>query len=252
MRATLNTRTPKLGLIVPSLNSVMEFEMQRMAGGTASIHTMRVSAHTTGTGTAVGTRENLLWMDDEAPCAALLLAHAKVDVICFGCTAGGVVKGGDAARAIIDAIEAAAGVPATVTSTASCDALRALGVTRVSVASPYERWQNDYLRGFLETSGIAVCAMDGFGAGGVAVGPHNAAAVTPRQVAALARAVDRPEAQAVFISCTNFHTLDVIEPLEHELGKPVLTATSASMWKMLRLARDGRDVPGGGKLFTLA
>ncbi len=251
----MNTRVPKLGLIVPSLNSVMEFEMQRMAGGTASIHTMRVSAHVTRTGTAVGTRENLLWMDDEAPRAAKLLAHAKVDVICFGCTAGGVVndagRGANADRAIIAAIEAAAGVPATVTSTASCDALRALGVTRVSVASPYEPWQNDYLRGFLETSGFEVCAIDGFGTSGVAVGPHNAAAVTPEQVAALVRAVNRPAAQAIFISCTNFHTLDIIEPLERELGKPVLTATSASMWKMLRLAGDARDVPGGGKLFRV-
>ncbi|MEQ1776076.1 MAG: aspartate/glutamate racemase family protein [Burkholderiales bacterium] len=245
-------RAPKLGLIVPSLNSVMEFEMQRMAGGTASIHTMRVSAHTTGTREAVGTRENLLWMDNEAPQAAKLLAHAKVDVICFGCTAGGVVKGAGADRAIIDAIEAAAGVPATVTSTASCDALRALGVTRVSVASPYEPWLNDYLRGFLEKSGFEVCAIDGFGAGsGGAVGPHNAAAVTPEQVAALARAVDRPAAQAIFISCTNFRTLEIIEPLERELGKPVLTATSASMWKMLRLARDERDMPGAGKLFKI-
>lgn len=251
----MNTRVPKLGLIVPSLNSVMEFEMQRMAGGTASIHTMRVSAHTTAAGAAVGTRENLLWMDDEAPRAAKLLAHAKVDVVCFGCTAGGVVKGGGAAQAIIDAIQTATGVPATVTSTASCDALRALGLTRVSVASPYEQWQNDYLRGFLEASGIEVRAIDGFGADdttGVAAGPHNAASVTPQQVASLARAVDRPEAQAVFISCTNFHTLDSIEPLEHELGKPVITATSASMWKMLRLAGDARKVPGGGKLFGVA
>ena len=39
--------------------SIMEFEMQRMAAGAMSIHTTRISAHTTGTRTAVGTRENL-------------------------------------------------------------------------------------------------------------------------------------------------------------------------------------------------
>lgn len=242
---------PKLGLIVPSLNSIMEFEMQRMAAGAMSIHTMRISAHTTGTRVAVGTRENLLWMDTQVAEAAKLLAHAKVDVIFFGCTAGGVVKGPGADQDIIRAITDATGTPGGTTIAATCDALRALGAAQVSVASPYEPWLNDHLRSFLEQSGFSVEAIEGFSASAkVAAGPQHADRVTPQQVADLAIAVDRPQAQAIFISCTNFRTLEIIEPLEQKLGKPVLTATSVSMWKMLRLAGDTRAITGGGELFS--
>lgn len=249
----MEARIPKLGLVVPSLNSVMEFEMQRMAAGAMSINTMRVSAHTTGTRAAVGTRENLLWMDSQVPAAALLLAHAKVDVIAFGCTAGGVVKGPGAEQEIIHAITAATGIPSTTTIAATCDALRALSAVRLSVASPYEPWLNDYLRTFFEKSGFTVLAIEGFSAGAQgAIGPQHADRVTPQQVADLAMAVDRPQAQAIFISCTNFRTLEVIEPLEQKLGKPILTATSVSMWKMLRLANDAHAIAGAGELFRKA
>ena len=60
--------------------------------------------------------------------------------------------------------------------------------------------------------------------------------------------MDRPEAQAIFISCSNFRTLEIIEPLEQTLGKPVVTSNSASVWKMLRRLGDRRDIPGGGRL----
>ncbi len=247
-----DARVPRLGLIVPSLNSVMEYEMQRMAAGAMSIHSMRVSAHTTGTREAVGTRENLLWMDSQVPAAATLLAHAGMDVIFFGCTAGGVVKGPGAEQEIIRGITAATGMPGGTTIAATCNALRALGAARVAVASPYEPWLNDHLRDFLERSGFTVTAIAGFSAaGGGAVGPQQAARVTPQQVADLAVAVDSAQAQAVFISCTNFRTLEIIEPLEQQLGKPVLTATSVSMWDMLRLAGQRTNIAGAGTLFRM-
>jgi maleate cis-trans isomerase len=61
--------------------------------------------------------------------------------------------------------------------------------------------------------------------------------------------VDRPDAQAIFVSCTDFRTLEIIESLEQKLGKPVISSNSASMWKMLRLLGDTRVVPGAGQLF---
>ena len=77
---------PKLGLIVPSWNTVMEYEVQRMARGEMSVHSMRIP-HT------ADTEEKLLWLGTQAPAAAGLLAHAKVNVICYGCAAGGFLKG---------------------------------------------------------------------------------------------------------------------------------------------------------------
>jgi maleate isomerase len=228
----------KLGLIVPSWNTVMEFEFQRMAIPAMSVHTMRIS-HT------ADTEENLLWMGTQVPAAAKLLAHAKVGVICYGCTAGGFLKGPGYDQQIIKDIEAATGTPGATTAAAVVDALRALGAQRVSVASPYEPWLNEKLQSYLKACGFEVLAIKGFGT-------QAHATCTPEQNAALVTEVDRPEAQAIFISCTNFRTLEIIEPLEDKLGKPVVTGNSASVWKMLRLMQDRRDLPGAGRLLREA
>lgn len=228
----------KLGLIVPSWNTVMEYEFQRMAVPSMSVHTMRIS-HT------ADTEENLTWMGTQVPAASKLLAHAKVDVICYGCTAGGFLKGPGYDQEIIQAIEAETGIPGATTAAAVVDALRALGVRRVSVASPYEPLLNERLQSYLKECGFEVLAIKGFGT-------QAHAGFTPEQNAALVVEVDRAETQAIFISCTNFRTLEIIEPLEVRLGKPVVTSTSASMWKMLRRVDDPRSVPGSGRLLREA
>lgn len=114
-----------------------------------------------------------------------------------------------------------------------------------SVASPYEPWLNEKLRVYLQQSGFEVMAIEG-------LGTQAHSTITPEQVAELVRGVDRPESQAIFISCTNFRTLEIIESLEQKLGKPVVTSNSASMWKMLRVIQDSRVIPGAGRLFREA
>ena len=65
---------------------------------------------------------------------------------------------------------------------------------------------------------------------------------------ALALEVVRPEADAVFISCSNFRTLDVIDAIERETGKPVVTSNQAAMWGTLRSVGERRAVSGAGRL----
>lgn len=228
----------KLGLIVPSWNTVMEYEVQRMAGERRSVHTMRI-AHT------ADTEENLLRLATQATDAARLLAHAKVDVICYGCTASGFLKGPQQDREIGAAIEAATGIPAATTSACVVDALRALGARRVSVATAYEPWLNERVRAYLEAAGFTVIAIEGFGT-------QQHAAIAPDRVATLAAKVNRAEAEALFVSCSNLRTLEIIEPVERSLGKPVVTSNQASMWKMLRLVGDRRDIVGVGRLLREA
>jgi maleate cis-trans isomerase len=209
-----------------------------MAGGAMSVHTARLP-HT------ADTEENLLWLGTQAPGAATLLSHAKVDVICYGCAAGGFLKGPVEDRALGSKIAEATGTPVAVSSSAVADALRALGAARVSLASPYAPWLNERLRQYLTAAGFEVLAMQG-------LNTQAHAAVTPERIEALVMEVDRPEAQAIFISCSNFPTLGLIESLERKLAKPVVASNQASMWKMLRLMGDRRALPGAGRLFREA
>ncbi|MBI4204269.1 MAG: aspartate/glutamate racemase family protein [Betaproteobacteria bacterium] len=234
----MGTWERKLGLIVPSWNTVMEYEVQRMAGTAMSVHSMRIP-HTGDT------EENLLRLATEAPAAAKLLAHAKVDVIGYGCTAGGFLKGPEGDRKVGAEIAAATGTPVATSAAAVADALRAVGAKRVGVASPYAAWLNERVRAYLEADGFEVVAIQG-------LGTEAHSTITLERVEALAAEVNRPEAQAIFISCSNFRTLEIIESLERRFGKPVVTSNASSMWKMLRLMGDRRAVPGAGRLFREA
>jgi len=228
----------KLGIIVPSWNTVMEREVQRMAGETMSVHSMRIS-HT------ADTEEKLLWLGTQAPAAAALLAHAKVNVICYGCAAGGFLKGPVEDRALGEKIQNDTGIPVAVSSAAVADALRAFGAKRISLASPYAPWLNERLRQYLTAAGFEVMAMQG-------LDTQNHSAVTNERIEALIAEVDRPQTQAIFVSCSNFPTLGIIESMERKLGKPVVASNQASMWKMLRLMGDARTIPGAGRLFREA
>jgi maleate isomerase len=234
----LETWDHKLGLIVPSWNTVMEYEVQHMAGGTMSVHAQRIS-HT------ADTEENLMRMGTQVPAAAQLLAHAKVGVICYGCTAGGFLKGPQYDRDMSARILADTGIPGATSASAVTDALNALGAARVSIATAYEPWLNEKVQQYLEAAGFTVLAIKGFGT-------QAHAAITPDRVAALAKEVARSEAQAIFISCSNLRTLEIIESLERDLGKPVVTSNQASLWRMLRLVGDKRAIPGAGRLFREA
>jgi maleate isomerase len=227
----------RIGFIVPSWNTVMEYETARMAPPGVSLHFARIS-HTSDA------EEVLLKMIDEVPHVAATLAHAKVDAICFGCTGGSFVRP-EADREIADRIREHTGIPAATTSAALVEALKAVGARRVVIASPYPVWLNERLAGLMKRNGLEVLAARG-------LGDDRPAKYLPQKAAELAREANVAEADAVFISCTNFRSLEIIEPLEAELGKPVISSNTSALWKMLRMVGLQMAVPGAGQLFTRA
>ncbi|MGP1677069.1 MAG: maleate cis-trans isomerase family protein [Burkholderiales bacterium] len=225
----------KLGIIVPSWNTVMDYELQRMGGEGVSIHSQRIRHN-------ADTEENLAWLSTQAPAAAQLLSHAKVNAICYGCTGSGFLKAPEADVEFASEMERSTGIPSVTSSAAIVQALRALRAKRISVASPYEPWLNEKLRLYLQAAGFEVVAMKG-----LATQAHGS--VTTNTVKALALEVLRPQTEAIFISCSNFRTLDIIEAVEREAGKPVVTSNQAAMWGTLRRIGEQRVVPGAGRLF---
>jgi len=236
----VDTWQQKIGLIVPSWNTVMEYETQRLAamGETgASVHAMRIE-HT------ADTEERLMGLSVQAPRAATLLAHAKVNVIGYGCTASGFLHTPAQDQALAQRITAQTGIPCATSSRAIVDGLRALGARKLSLASPYAPWLNERLKQYLTTDGFEVLAMQG-----LSTEAHST--ITRERILALVDEVVRPNTEAIFISCSNFRTLDIIDTVEQKYGKPVVTSNASMMWAMLRLMNDKREVPGAGRLFKL-
>ncbi|MFN8592147.1 MAG: hypothetical protein U0031_11875 [Thermomicrobiales bacterium] len=185
--------------------------------------------------------------DDRLERAAEMLTWVDVDAIVFACTTGSLVHGPGWDKTLVDRMERASGRRATTTTTAVLDGLRALGATTLAIATPYVEELNDRERIFLEASGYRVANIVGLQC------PTDAdiARLEPADALALAQQVDTPDADALFISCTNFDCLPVVESLEQRLGKPVITSNLAGGWAALRRIGIDDAVPGYGRLMTL-
>jgi len=227
----------RLGILVPSANIVMEPDMYRMIPAGVSAHFARVWI-------TEDTPEELEKMIEHVPRASVELSHALVDVYAFGCTSGSLVKGINYDQEIIARIVEQTGRPATTTATACIQAFKKLGIRRISLATPYETWLNEKEKRFFKGNGVEVLAMEGLGLPEA----EAIAAVDPGRIFRMARAVDRPEADAVFISCTDFRAAEAIHALEQDLKKPVLTSNQVTLWALLRMAGVRSPIRGYGQL----
>lgn len=223
----------KIGFMIPSWNTVMEYECWRLAPEGVSVHFTRIP-HTDDE------EETLLHMIQEVPHMAKMLADANLDAICFGCTGGSFVRPG-ADKEITDLIYERTGIPSTTTSSALVEAMHEMDITRIAIASPYPQWLNERLVSHLDNNGIETVAERG-------LNTECPAFLPPERSMELAREVDSRDADGIFISCTNFRSLEGVEVLEAELGKPVLTSNTTTMWHTLLKAGYDEPVLGGGRL----
>jgi maleate isomerase len=160
--------------------------------------------------------------------AASSLRAARPSSILYACTSGSFVGGLAGERALRECMQEAAQAPAVTTSGALLDALAAVGARTVAIGTPYDAEVTLRLERFLGVAGyqVAGCSYLGLQA--------DIARVDAATVRRLVTAADSPDADVVFVSCTNLRTFDLIAELERELGKPVLTANQVSLWAALR------------------
>ena len=68
----------------------------------------------------------------------------------------------------------------------------------------------------------------------LALEPLKFGSVTPAQWAKLAKDNDRPDADGIFLSCTNTTQIEAIADIEKQLGKPVVNSNQAVLWGCLK------------------
>ena len=139
-------------------------------------------------------------------------------------------------------------VDALSTAGSILKALGALGVDRIAMATPYTEETNEHEVKFLNDHHIEVVTHAGLGLNTTLDRIQQMSRVPPSEVFQHAKSVDRPEAQAILICCTDFNSLDVIEPLEQTLSKPVLTSNICTFWNSLRTANIQDKIEGYGTL----
>lgn len=234
----MGDRRTRVGLIVPSSNSSVEYDYQRVLPTGASLHTARVFLVDT-------TIESLETMNEDAEEAARSVATAGVDVIAYACTSGSFLGGPGYDERLLGRIRAAAnGTTAIGTTPAVIEALRDCNIENVAVVTPYLDSINERLTAFLEGTGFRVASM----AGQQLVANLDIGDQTPEQIVDFARRNLDKSADGYFLSCTNWRAMEVAEALEQESGKPVVTSNQATIWASLRAVGYTDPIDGFGVL----
>ena len=152
-------------------------------------------------------------------------------MIIFPATAPSSRNGPGYDQELIRRISAASGKPATTASTALLEALHVLSIKRIAIGAPWSASVNQTVGVFLEANGITVLAQEALGL----VRNLEIGLLDPQTAFDIGRRADRPDADAVLLACGNWSTFSIIEQLERDLGKPVLTTNQVTLWHALRM-----------------
>jgi maleate isomerase len=224
----------KLGMMLPSSNSIAEPQIAAMLPPGVSLHTTRLRLRS---------GREALGMLEKLEDAAQLMADAAVDRLIFHCTAVSM-HAPEIPAQITARVAAITAIPLTITSEAVVAALQTLGANKIVLMTPYDQATNDREVNFLQHNGVTVLKERGLGIdGGVQM-----AAVEPETWFRETVALRDPAAEAYFVSCTTIRSADVIEALEDALGKPVITSNQAMLWHALRETGITDAIAGFGRL----
>jgi maleate isomerase len=235
-----------MGVLIPSGITILEGDLNLMAPEGVSLHYHRYRFTGGKPGDERDVMEGLLKAEDYIADATRLILHARPSVVVFGGTGTSFIGGHGHDKKLIDTMQSiTGGLPATTTSTAVIKALKTVGAQKISVAAPYAEGATKAAVNYIEAHGVQVIDVKWLGL----AGPDICA--TNKEIAyQLVKSVDRDESDAVFVSCVDFDVLGIIQPLEKDLGKPVITSNQATMWDMLRLAGIKDQIKGFGRLLS--
>ena len=226
----------RIGLIIPSVNSLTEPQFNRYAPKDVEIHVSRTRIHLDKS------------LGDQTPeilAAAELVADCGCDLILYHCTGMSMGSGRAAEQRLVKEIGDLTGVPSASTATAIMTAFEVLGIRKVVLVSPYEQSINDLERQFLNEGDVAVL-LDRAMALPI---PDGMCGATPAYWLETTVEAARPDADAYFVSCTNIQSVDSIVDIERRLGRPAVTSNQAAMWYALRRCGIKDDIPALGRLF---
>lgn len=230
----------KLGFIFMSTDLAGEADLFNMAPEGVAVHITRLRSEDFTTNETLARH-----LDTMADAAARLQPDVKPDVISYSCTSGSIVNGEEAVMR-----EITKGAPYTkpmTLVTGVVDALREVGAKKIVVGTPYIDEINTSEAEFLCAKGFEILDIQGLNLEtGIEFGQ-----VTPRYWKQFALELDRPDADAIFLSCGGVRALEVVEEIEQATGKPVITSNQGQMWSCLRRAGITDQLIGFGRLFDL-
>ena len=230
----------KVGLIVPSLQTITEPLFNRIAPEGVAFFCSRMLVQ-------MGVLASHAAMENDALRAARELATAGVDCIAYCCTASGIVRGIEGEREFCERMKNETGVPIVSTLSAVLEGLDRLKLKKLVMISPCRETTHLAEEKFFRANGFellrsqSMCLDSGL----------KYAEITPGEIYHYGVKYWDNKAEGMFISCMNFNAMPCIEFLERDLGKPVVSSHSATLWKILKMVSIKDPILGYGQLFSV-
>ncbi len=243
----------RVGLIVPSSNTTMETEIPAMLHLRETIRPERFTFHSSRMRMKHVTPEELRAMDCDSERCAVELADADVDVLAYACLIAIMAQGEGYHRRseekLYAAAKASANLDAPVISSAGAlvEALHHLGAKKVSIITPYVPALTEVVCDYIHTEGIEVHDTISLGvADNLAVGRLD-----PAHLTELAHKIDTNGVDALVLSaCVQMPSLPAVQIVQDQFDIPVLSASVATVWKMLKVLGLETVVPRAGALLA--
>ena len=156
------------------------------------------------------------------------------DLVCLGCTSGSFVGGPGYDQKLIERIEKASGIPATTTTTCVLELFKDMNIKKIALVGPYPAPLFDAEVKFFKAYGIESLCVKGLGL--ETVFQNRSYSRDLFGIYRLIKEGDKaaPDADCVFVTCMESSILGIVDTLEEEIGKPVISSLSATLYGILK------------------
>jgi maleate isomerase len=247
-------RRAQIGVIIPSTNTGVEYDLQKLNLDGVTWHPSRFwielrnwadEVESTGDDTDTVFERFLDIMRGEIPISLRNVISAKVSHIMLGMSAEtfwGGVEGSVQFEAGIR--EHIGDLGLTTGAQATRDALECFGAKSLSVITPYPPVGDANVRQYFEELGYTVKHVKG-------LNRPSATAIAEtdiQDVISAVHEVDGDDVDVIVQAGTNLSTVDLFPTLEHVLEKPLIPINVATAWHALRACGVADKVIGKGRL----
>ena len=218
----MSARPARVGLMIPSSNTMMEVDFARDLPPGVALHTARMYMEDTTPAARTG-----CWMSSRCPPPATWAppgptwwySAAPAPARCAATTT---------TRELCQQISELTGAPVVSTIGAVRTAIEASGAASIGVITPYVDELNEKIKESIQADGIDVAAITGLGI----TDNFQIAEVAPEEIVAFAVRALGPLAvegviDLIFASCTNFGAMTARPAIAERLGLPVVTSNQA-------------------------
>ena len=236
----LKSSNPKIGVIALSTDFTIEQDFRRICHNqNVDIYVNRIPFENPLT------HENYLKMANYlAEIAHNILPGEKIDSIAYGCTSGTVAIGDE--KIVHEIHKTKPNVYVSTPITAAIKSFSKMRINKIAVLTPYPKLVNETIFNFLAKQDIEITSFSSFNL----EYDSDIASVDPKYLIETIDKINHKDADAVFVSCTALRIVEVLDQIEKQISKHVISSNQAMIWDCLRSVNINNSVSGYGALFS--